>query len=150
MGQGGTANGNPSRTAGGVALMVMGLIFVCVGGLLGAFGALYILAAHSADAADPGARLGTGIAMLVLGLLIWSGAAVGAFLAWRRMQPKPAQKVTIHQEVELTGDIDLASLTCEKCAATLDKSAITVREGAIFVSCPHCGATYQMVEQPKW
>jgi len=150
MGQDGTANGRPSRTAGGVALMILGLIFVCVGGLLGTFGALYILAAHSADAVDPGARLSTGIAMLVLGLLIWSGAAVGAFLAWRRMQPKPAQKVTIHQEVELTGDIDLASLTCEKCAAPLDKSAITVREGAIFVSCPHCGATYQMVEQPKW
>jgi hypothetical protein len=130
--------------------MVMGLIFVCVGGLLGAFGALYILAAFDAQAADPGGRLGLGIAMFALGLLIWSGAAVGAFLAWRRMQPKPAQQVTIHQEVDLTGDIDLASLSCEKCAATLDKSAITVRQGAILVSCPYCGAAYQMVEEPKW
>jgi hypothetical protein len=149
MGQGGTTNGG-ARRAGGIALMVMGLVFVCVGGLLGAFGALYILAAHSEDAVNPGARLTTGVAMLVLGLVIWSGAAVGAFLAWRRMQPKRAQQVTIHQEVELTGDIDLASLSCEKCAATLDKSAITVREGAILVSCPYCGAAYQMVEEPKW
>jgi hypothetical protein len=139
-----------AKGAGSIALIVMGLIFLCVGGVLGAFGALYILAAHSADAAQPGARLGIGIGMLVLGLLIWSVAAVGAFLAWRRMQPKPEQKVTIHQEVELTGDIDLASLKCEKCAATLDKNAITAREGAILVSCPYCGATYQMVEQPKW
>ena len=156
MGQAETTNvtngAGSSKTAGGIALMVMGLIFVCIGGLLGAFGALYILAAHSGDAtnANPGARLGTGIAMLVLGLVIWSGAAVGAFLAWRRMQPKPAQKVTIHQEVELTGDIDLSSLSCEKCAANLDKSAITVRQGAILVSCPYCGAAYQMVEEPKW
>jgi hypothetical protein len=133
-----------------MALMVMGLIFVCVGGLLGAFGALYILAAHSANAADPGSRLGLGIGMVVLGLVIWSVAAIGGFLAWRRMQPKPEQKVTIRQEVELTGDVDLASLSCEKCAATLDKSAITVQEGAILVSCPYCGATYQMVEEPKW
>lgn len=153
----GTTNGGngadkSTRTAGGIALLVMGLVFVCIGGLLGAFGALYILASHSADATNinPGARLSTGIAMLVLGLLIWSGAAVGAFLAWRRMRPKPAQEVTIHQEVELTGDIDLASLSCEKCAANLDKSAITVREGAILVSCPYCGAAYQMVEEPKW
>ena len=139
-----------SKTAGSVALMVMGMVFLCVGGLLGAFGTLYILAAHSADAADPGARLGLGISMVVLGLAIWSVAGIGAFLAWRRMQPKAEQKVTIRQEVELTGDVDLAALSCEKCAATLDKSAIEVREGAILVSCPYCGASYQMVEEPKW
>jgi Na+/H+ antiporter NhaC len=155
VGQLGTTNGadpaaGNARKVGGVALMVIGLIFVCVGGLLGAFGALYILAAHAEDAINPAARLTTGIVMVVVGLLIWSGAALGAFLAWRRMQPKAAQKVTIHQEVELTGDIDLASLSCEKCGASLDRDAITVREGAIFVSCPYCGATYQVVEEPKW
>ena len=139
-----------AKTAGNIALMVMGLVFVCVGGLLGAFGALYVLAAHSADAADPRSRLAIGITMLVLGLLIWCGAAMGTFLAWRRMQPKPEQRVTIHQEVELTGDMELASLKCEKCAATLDKGSVTVKEGAAFVSCPYCGATYQMVEEPKW
>jgi hypothetical protein len=88
--------------------------------------------------------------MVVVGLVIWVVAALVAFLAWRRMQPKPEQKVTIRQEVELTGDVDLASLTCEKCAATLDKDAVTVRGGAIFVSCPYCGADYQVVEEPKW
>lgn len=139
-----------ARTAGGIALIIMGLVFLCVGGLLGAFGVLYMLAAHDASAANPGARLGLGIGMVVVGLVIWSAAALVAFLAWRRMQPKPEQKVTIRQEVELTGDIDLASLACEKCAATLDKNAITVREGAILVSCPYCGAAYQMVEEPKW
>ena len=139
-----------AKTAGNVALMAMGLVFLCVGGLLGAFGVLYLLAAHSADAADPGSRLVIGIGMLVLGLLIWSAAAVGAFLAWRRMQPKRAQQVTVRQEVELTGDIDLASLKCDKCAATLDKDAVTVKEGAVLVSCPYCGAAYQVVEEPKW
>lgn len=141
---------NQAKTAGNVALIAMGLIFLCIGGVLGVFGVLYLLAAHDAAAADPGARLTLGIVMLVIGLLIWSVAAVVAFLAWRRMQPKPEQKVTIRQEVELTGDIDLASLSCEKCAATLDKNAITVKEGAIFVSCPYCGAAYQVVEEPKW
>jgi hypothetical protein len=139
-----------AKTAGNVALMAMGLVFLCVGGLLGAFGVLYLLAAHSADAADPGSRLTIGIGMLVLGLLIWSVAAVGAFLAWRRMQPKRAQQVTVHHEVDLTGDIDLASLKCDKCAAALDKDAVTVKEGAVLVSCPYCGAAYQVVEEPKW
>ena len=77
-------------------------------------------------------------------------AAVGGFLAWRRMQPKRAQEVTVHHEVDLTGDIDLASLKCKECAASLDKDAITVKEGAVLVSCPYCGAAYQVVEEPKW
>ena len=139
-----------SKKAGNVALMAMGLVFLCVGGVLGAFGVLYLLAAHSADAANPGSRLAIGIGMLVAGLVIWSVAAVGGFLAWRRMQPKRAQQVTVHQEVELTGDIDLASLKCEKCAAALNQDAISVKEGAILVSCPYCGAAYQVVEDPKW
>jgi hypothetical protein len=141
---------NQAKTAGNIALIIGGLIFLCIGGVLGAFGVLWVLAAHSADSANPGGRLATGIGMIVVGLFVWSLAAVGAFLAWRRMQPKPEQKVTIEQQVELTGDVDLASLTCEKCNAALGKDAITVREGAILVSCPYCGATYQMVEEPKW
>ena len=139
-----------AKTAGNIALIIMGLIFLCVGGLLGAFGALYVLAAHDAGAANPGARLSLGIGMIVVGLVIWVVAALVAFLAWRRMQPKPEQKVTVMQEVELTGDVDLASLSCEKCGANLDKDAISVKEGAIFVNCPYCGATYQIVEEPKW
>ena len=141
---------NQSKTAGGIALLVMGLIFLCVGGLLGGFGALYVFAAYAPDTVNPGARLATGIVMIVVGLLIWTAAAVGAFLAWRRMQPKPEQKITIRQEIDLTGDIDLAALTCQKCNAALNKDAITVKEGAALVACPYCGATYQMVEEPKW
>jgi hypothetical protein len=141
---------NQSKTAGNVALMVMGLVFLCIGGVLGGFGVLYILAAHAADAGDPGARLSIGIGMLVLGLLIWSAAGVGGFLAWRRMQPKRAQQVTVHQEVDLTGDIDLASLRCDKCGAALDEDAVRVKEGTVMVACPYCGAAYQVVEEPKW
>jgi hypothetical protein len=148
--QSGEENMNRAKATGGIALIVMGLVFLCVGGLLGGFGVLYILAAHDAAAANPRARLVTGIAMVVVGLVIWSVAALGGFLAWRRMQPKPEQKVTIEQQVELTGDVDLASFTCQKCQAPLDKTAITVQEGAIMVTCPHCGAVYQVVEEPKW
>jgi hypothetical protein len=139
-----------SKTAASIAIIVIGLIFLCIGGLLGGFGVLYAVAAHDSAAANPGARLSTGIGMIVGGLVLWSAAAVGAFLAWRRLQPKPEQKITIMQEVELTGDIDLASLKCEKCNATLNKNAISVKQGALLVACPYCGATYQVVEEPKW
>jgi hypothetical protein len=139
-----------AKTAGSIALIVTGLIFLCVGLVLVGGGVLYLLAAHDAAQGDPGGRLAMGTGMLVAGLVIWAVTAVVAFFAWRRMQPKPEQKVTIRQEVDLTGGVELTSLTCQKCAAPLDKSAVTVREGAVFVSCPHCGATYQIVEEPKW
>jgi hypothetical protein len=139
-----------AKRAGTIAILVMGLVFLCVGGLLGGFGALYVLAAHGPEVADTGRRLTIGIAMIGVGMFIWVAAAVGAFLAWRRIQPKPEQKITVHQEVELTGDVDLASLSCEKCGAPLPRDAIKVQDGAVMVSCPHCGATYQMVEEPKW
>ena len=60
----GEARMSQSKTAGNIALMAMGLVFLCMGGLLGGFGVLYLLAAHSADAADPGSRLTIGIGML--------------------------------------------------------------------------------------
>ncbi len=141
---------NSPKTAGSIALIVMGLIFLCVGGVLGAFGVLYLLAAHDVSATNPGGRLALGSGMLVAGLVIWALAAVIAFFAWRRMQPKPEQKVTIRQEVDLTGGVELTSLTCQKCAATLDKNAVTVKDGVVYVSCPYCGANYQIVEEPKW
>ncbi len=141
---------NQSKAAGGIAITIMGLVFLCVGGILGGFGVLYTLAAFDETAANPGGRLAMGIGMIAVGLIIWSAAAVGAFLAWRRMQPKPETKITIKQEVELTGDIDLASLKCDKCNATLDKDAVTVQQGALLISCPYCGATYQVIEEPKW
>lgn len=141
---------NSSKTAATVAVAIIGLVFFCVGGILGTFGVLYVLAAHDEMAANPGGRLALGIGMIVIGLIIWSVTAVGAFLAWRRLQPKPEQKITIKQEVELTGDISLETLKCQQCNATLNKSAVTVQAGAVMVACPFCGATYQIVEEPKW
>jgi len=44
----------------------------------------------------------------------------------------------------------METLKCEKCGGELTKDSITVKEGAIFISCPYCGSTYQMVEEPKW
>jgi DNA-directed RNA polymerase subunit RPC12/RpoP len=41
-------------------------------------------------------------------------------------------------------------MKCQNCGAELSKDSITVKEGAIFIACPYCGAAYQMVEEPKW
>ena len=85
---------------------------------------------------------------MVGGLLVLIG--VGIIVAVRLREPKPKPEVTIHQQVDLTGEVDAEALKCRNCGSPLDKSAIGVVEGAIMVTCPYCGTTYQLTEEPKW
>jgi hypothetical protein len=106
------------------------------------FGVLWLLSAFSSETASPGGRLLVGGLLVVIGL--------GIIVAVRLREPKPEQQVTIHQQIDLSGDVDMESFKCQSCGAQLDKSAISVVEGAVVVSCPYCDATYQIVEEPKW
>ncbi len=118
------------------------IIGYIVAGILLLFGVLWLLAAFSAEAANPGGRLLVGGILVVIGL--------GLIVAIRLREPKPEQKVTIHQQVDIGGDVEMESLKCRNCGAQLDKSAISVTEGAVMVTCPYCNTTYQIVEEPKW
>jgi predicted RNA-binding Zn-ribbon protein involved in translation (DUF1610 family) len=118
------------------------IIGYVVAAILLFFGVLWLLSAFSAETLNPGGRL------LVGGLLVLIG--LGIVVAVRLREPKPEQQVTIRQEIEIGGDVDMETLKCRNCGAQLDKSAISVAEGAVIVSCPYCGTTYQIVEEPKW
>ena len=106
------------------------------------FGVIWLLSAFSAEAPDPGGRLLVGGILVVLGL--------GIIVAIRLREPKPKQEVVITQQIDIGGDVDMEALKCESCGAQLDKSAISLQEGAVVVTCPYCDATYQIVEEPKW
>jgi hypothetical protein len=118
------------------------IIGYVVAGILLLFGVLYLLSAFSANAPSPGGRLLVGGILVVLGL--------GIIVAVRLREPKPEQQVTIRQEIDIGGDVEMETLKCRNCGAQLDKSAISLVEGAVVVSCPYCGTTYQIVEDPKW
>lgn len=116
------------------------LIGYIVAAILLFFGVLWLWAAFAAP--NPIGRLVVGGLLVALGL--------GIVVAVRLREPKPKQEITIKQQVDLTGDVQLEALKCTSCGAQLDKSAISVVEGAVMVSCPYCSATYQIVEEPKW
>jgi transcription elongation factor Elf1 len=46
--------------------------------------------------------------------------------------------------------VDLETLKCRNCGAALDKSAVKVVAGAVMVTCPYCGTSYQIEEKPMW
>jgi uncharacterized Zn-finger protein len=118
------------------------IIGYILAGIVLFFGVLYLLSAFSAETLNPGGRLLVGGVLVLLGL--------GIIVAIRLREPKPKQEVVVHQQIDIGGDIDLEALKCESCGAQLDRSAISLEEGAVMVTCPYCSATYQIVEEPKW
>lgn len=126
-------------------LIVLGIIGSC---LLLLFGVLFFIA--GTDPSQPTQSAGVGVVLILVGLII-AALAVGVFVFLRMRQRKAtAQKTEIVQKIDLSGDIELEELKCQSCSGVLKKDSITVREGAIFVDCPYCGVSYQMVEEPKW
>jgi hypothetical protein len=118
------------------------IIGYVVAAILIFFGVLFLWAAFGSGTASPGGRL------LVGGLLVALG--LGIIVAVRLREPKPEQEVTIRQEIDLSGDVDLEALQCERCGGHLGKDDVNMVEGAVMVNCPYCGSTYQIVEEPKW
>jgi len=106
------------------------------------FGVIWLLSAFSAETLNPGGRLLVGGILVVIGL--------GIIVAIRLREPKPKQEVVVRQQIDFGGEVDMEALKCESCGAQLDKSAISLEEGAVMVTCPYCDATYQIVEEPKW
>jgi DNA-directed RNA polymerase subunit RPC12/RpoP len=118
------------------------IIGYIVAGILLFFGVLWLLSAFSAETLNPGGRLLVGGLLVIIGL--------GLIVVIRLREPKPKQEVVVHQQIDIGGDVEMEALKCTSCGAQLDKSAISLAEGAVVVTCPYCSATYQIVEEPKW
>jgi DNA-directed RNA polymerase subunit RPC12/RpoP len=82
---------------------------------------------------------------LAVGLLLLAVSLFLAFLAFRRKEA-----VVVEQRIEIGGDIRSQLLKCRNCGAELDKGALEVRLGAVFIACPYCRSQYQLEEEPKW
>ena len=84
---------------------------------------------------------------LVIGVVLLVGA--GAVIYLFRSKPQITQN-TVVQKIHLSGEVNLETMKCKVCGAPLAGDSLEVKAGAIFVSCGHCGSTYQFEEEPKW
>ncbi|MGC8873958.1 MAG: hypothetical protein ACP5SI_05855 [Chloroflexia bacterium] len=114
------------------------IIGYIVSAILIFFGVLFIWGAFSPEGTPGWIWLG----------IVTVGIGLGIIALLQLFRPRPPQEIV--QKIELSGDIHMAKIRCKNCGAELDKESISVREGAIFISCPYCGSSYQMVEEPKW
>lgn len=84
---------------------------------------------------------------IVVGSIMLAGA-IALFLAARMKQEVKQIKVT--ERIEIGGDVSLERIKCQSCGGNIGKENVTFKDGAIFIECPYCSATYQMEESPKW
>ncbi|RME06695.1 MAG: hypothetical protein D6803_05870 [Anaerolineae bacterium] len=104
------------------------------------FGVLFIWATFS-----PEGRTG----WLLIGLI---SVGLGMGLIWlaRRALPPGDETEPRTLNIELSGDVNLETLKCQKCGGALSAENIKMLAGAPVVICPYCGTSYQLTEEPKW
>ena len=57
---------------------------------------------------------------------------------------------TIIQKLEVSGEMKAAALKCPNCSASIDANKIRIVSGVPYVTCPYCGHTFEVTEEPKW
>ena len=83
-----------------------------------------------------------GIVSVLVGLgLIWVG---------NRSKPAPTGPQDVNLNIDLSGDVNLEKFQCRNCGSPLTPDNIKMVAGAPVVTCPYCGTSYQLTEEPKW
>jgi uncharacterized membrane protein len=57
---------------------------------------------------------------------------------------------TIIQKLELSGRMSAVALNCPNCSASVDANRIKIVSGVPYATCPYCGQTFEVTEEPKW
>lgn len=120
--------------------MTGGKIVAYIGaGILILFGVLFIMATFSQSGQLGWLLVGIVLVLIAFGL-IWFASR----------KPKPETPVNVTYKVDLSGDVSLETLKCKSCGGTLSSENVKMVAGAPVVTCPYCGSSYQLAEEPKW
>ena len=57
---------------------------------------------------------------------------------------------TIVQRLELSGQMKAVALKCPNCSASVNADKIKIVSGVPYATCPYCGQTFEIAEEPKW
>jgi len=57
---------------------------------------------------------------------------------------------TVIQKLEVSGEMKAVALKCPQCSASVDPNQIKIVSGVPFATCPYCGRTFEVAEEPKW
>jgi len=64
---------------------------------------------------------------------------------------KPTEETTnVTLNIDLPGGVSMDTIKCTSCGSPLSEKDIKMVNGAPMVTCPSCGTSYQLTEEPKW
>jgi len=80
--------------------------------------------------------------LIVAGSLFVIGLGIAYYVS---RKPK-----TIIQKLEVSGEMKAVSLKCPNCGASVDANQIKIVSGVPYATCPYCGHSFEVAEEPKW
>ena len=83
--------------------------------------------------------------LVVSGLLFIIGLAIIIGIYYNTRKPR-----TVIQQLEVSGQMKAASIKCPNCSASVDANRIKIVSGVPYATCPYCGTTFEVTEEPKW
>ena len=83
--------------------------------------------------------------LITSGLLFIIGLALILGIYYLTRKPK-----TVIQQLEISGQMKGAAIKCPNCGASIDANQIKIVSGVPYVTCPYCGTTFEVTEEPKW
>jgi uncharacterized Zn-finger protein len=83
--------------------------------------------------------------LLISGMLFIIGIAIIVGIYYTTRKPK-----TVIQRLEVSGQMKAVSIKCPNCSASIDANSIKIVSGAPYATCPYCGTTFEVTEEPKW
>lgn len=57
---------------------------------------------------------------------------------------------TIIQKLEVSGQMKAVPIKCPNCSASVNANQIKIVSGVPYATCPYCGQTFEVTEEPKW
>lgn len=117
----------------------MKVISYIIGAVLILFGVLFMWAAFGPSFTP---------SWFIIGLIT---AVIGLALIWFGSRQKPAkQSDQVNVTIDLPANVNLDKFQCNNCGGQLTTDNVKLVAGAPVVTCPYCGTSYQLSEEPKW
>jgi DNA-directed RNA polymerase subunit RPC12/RpoP len=83
--------------------------------------------------------------LVTSGILFVIGVTIIVGIYYTTRKPK-----TVIQRLEVSGQMKAVSIKCPNCSASIDANRIKIVSGVPYVTCPYCGTTFEVTEEPKW
>jgi DNA-directed RNA polymerase subunit RPC12/RpoP len=98
-----------------------------------------LIFAIASSVQETATRLAVSLALFALGFAVTYVTYVSS--------RKPTK---IIQQLELSGQMKAATIKCPNCSASVDARQIHIQQGVPYATCPYCGTTFEVAEEPKW